>query len=79
MPTYREINLTAKSDDEAKELVAKEFHKDPFMYPFESDMKNLPKKMFRITYEIEGGKLHELKTEDPSGHKQFTKVGSGSW
>jgi hypothetical protein len=41
-------------------------------------MKDLPKRMFRITYEIEGGKTYELKTEDPSGHKQITKVGSGS-
>ena len=78
MPTYREVTLTAKSDEEAKELVAKEFHKDPYMYPFESDMKDLPKRMFRITYEIEGGKADELKTEDPQGHEQITKVGSGS-
>ncbi len=78
MPTYREVILSAKSDEEAKELVAKEFHKDPYMYPFESDMKDLPKRMFRITYEIEGGKTYELKTEDPPGHEQITKVGSGS-
>jgi len=78
MPTYREVTLSAKSDEEAKELVAKEFHKDPYMYPFKSDMKDLPKRMFRITYEIEGGKTYELKTEDPPGHEQITKVGSGS-
>ena len=48
------------------------------MYPFKSDMKDLPKRMFRITYEIEGGKTYELKTEDPPGHEQITKVGSGS-
>ena len=35
------------------------------MYPFKSDMKDLPKRMFRINYEIEGGKTYELKTEDP--------------
>ena len=79
MPTYREITLSAKSDDEAKELVAKEFHKDPYMYPDQSDMKDLPKRMFRITYEIEGGKTYELKTKDPPGHEQITKVGSGTW
>ena len=74
MPTYREVTLSAKSDEEANELVAKEFHKDPYMYPIKSDMKDLPKRMFRITYEIEGGKTYELKTEDPPGHEQIQKL-----
>jgi hypothetical protein len=53
---YREISVNADTDEQARDLYAKEFHKDPFVYPFADDMHNLPQKIYRATYEIEGEK-----------------------
>jgi len=75
MQSYREIKVETHDDQEAKELVKTKFQNDPFVYLIE-DLDS--KKLYRITYEIEGGKLYESKGEDPSGHEQTTKVSSRS-
>ena len=75
MQSYREIKVEAHNDQEAKELAEKKFLSDPFVYLIE-DLDN--KKIYRCTYEMEGGNSYESKGEDPTGHKQITKVGSGS-
>tara|TARA_B100000989_G_scaffold167060_1_gene124910 strand:+ start:266 stop:592 length:327 start_codon:yes stop_codon:yes gene_type:complete len=55
LPSYREVSLSAYTDDEAKELCFHEFHQDPYLYPFQDDMKKMHEKLFRVTYEVEGG------------------------
>jgi len=36
------------------------------------------KRIHRTTFEIEGGNSYEPKREDPPGHQQIAKVGSGT-
>lgn len=55
LPSYREVSLSAYTDDEAKELCFQEFHQDPYLYPFQDDMKKMHEKLFRVTYEVVGG------------------------
>jgi len=74
MESYREIKVEAHNDKEAKELAEKKFLSDPHVYLLE-DLDN--KRIHRTTFEIEGGNDYEPKREDPPGHKQVTKVGSG--
>ena len=69
---YREISVNADTDEQARDLYAKEFHKDPFVYPFADDMHNLPQKIYRATYEIEGEKKGGLSKESsntPQEHR----------
>lgn len=74
MESYRELKVEAHNDQEAKELAEKKFLSDPYVYLLE-DVNN--KRIHRTTFEIEGGNSYEPKREDPPGHKQIAKVGSG--
>lgn len=68
---YREISVNADTDEQARNQYAKEFHKDPYLYPFADDMKNLPKKIYRVTYEIKEETKGGLSTESSNSRQEY--------
>lgn len=74
METYREIKVQAPSDEDAKDKAQAKFQNDPFVYLIDKEDNT---KILRSTFEIEGGDSSEPKRQDPSGHQQINKVGTG--